>query len=595
MTPRHVHVLFVHGVGKQSRLASLLKPYQSLRAQNKSISLPLPESNLAPNWQLEQFDDHNFPSCLVLKPKEGTGSPKRVYLYEVNYAHLAEVIRKNHRIDLTQLFVRFNMEVTISALRLKEQAKVNNTLQADLKVAQHIRTLSNILLAGTIPILGFLPVLAKQFNFESVLNAFVRFFEDVVTFAMDRTGFELIASHFESTITRIKERGTDHFNAKQDEFILVSHSLGTVVAHNYLVKFWKKESGREIPINKMITCGSPIGLLCWLWLLIEHREMDFSKWEWDEFAKYPDGVDRIKPFFVWDRKIPEEGALLHKILWINVLNPLDPIATRFRQSFCFLSLSNKRVAVGLEGDSVQHFFINQGWIPGLSHTKYYDHRPATRKIDATDAGTFLELLSSIIGLTPGLTIKPTTAVQEEESWRRALKILNVWRWTLVLCGIGLFVWAFSDLVEGEDKLFWLVLVLLSVVYWRLSVWILAAFQKLIWGYPSEKISRETIKKHLPWYSAYVRRPPWRVRPKWLFQMVSVVVAGLVIESPRMMSFFLAGPRLFEVKQLGKDLLYGSVFTILFALAELLKNWAGIVKALSLAGSAVAEAKDKQGS
>src|SRR5258706_362186 len=106
---------------------------------------------------------------------------------------------------------------------------------------------------------------------------FTRFFEDIATFAMDKNGEQLISAHVDRTVQNIVSGplfSPPTNNNKEDTFVIAAHSLGAIVAHNYLVRQWGL-GGRLVP-TKLLTFGSPIGLVCWLWLFLDFPSFQFS-------------------------------------------------------------------------------------------------------------------------------------------------------------------------------------------------------------------------------------------------------------------------------------------------------------------------------
>src|SRR5439155_21006429 len=119
--PRNIHVLFVHGVGAHSRLSSFLQPWQSLRANTRNPETAVEGEDLNPEWPLQVFDDSAATPFLKMhKPGATSGQTEAIYFYEVNYSELAAVIRANHPLDLTALFVGFDLAVNVARSRLKQ-------------------------------------------------------------------------------------------------------------------------------------------------------------------------------------------------------------------------------------------------------------------------------------------------------------------------------------------------------------------------------------------------------------------------------------------------------------------------------------------
>lgn len=173
-----VHVLFVHGVGEHSHLSSLLRAYQSLRADTSCPEAPVRPEDPIPGWRLVEFSQDGAGvgvPWLLLGPDDGSeegeagptapGEPRRVFLYEVNYSELAGVIRRNHRLDLTTLFVGLDLAVAIARGRLAThppRAAASTLDHAALaRVAQQV---AGVLVALTVPILGLPSLLLRRFT-----------------------------------------------------------------------------------------------------------------------------------------------------------------------------------------------------------------------------------------------------------------------------------------------------------------------------------------------------------------------------------------------------------------------------------------------
>jgi hypothetical protein len=66
-----------------------------------------------PGWRLTHFEEGATPPYLTLEPRVAPppGSVGAVRMYEVNYSSFAGVVRQNHRIDLTNLFLGLDFAV----------------------------------------------------------------------------------------------------------------------------------------------------------------------------------------------------------------------------------------------------------------------------------------------------------------------------------------------------------------------------------------------------------------------------------------------------------------------------------------------------
>ena len=190
--PRNVHVLFVHGVGTHSRLSSLLQAYQALRANIRSPEAPTGYEDWNPEWKLRQFDDGagtpTTPHLKLALDATTPGATEAIYLYEVNYSALAGVVRANQPIDLTGLFVGFDLAVNVARKRLQEKSVHPRSADCydidDSKLALTVQKLSGVFVAATVPILGLPSLVFSRFT-HNMVAVFTRFFEDIATFSLD--------------------------------------------------------------------------------------------------------------------------------------------------------------------------------------------------------------------------------------------------------------------------------------------------------------------------------------------------------------------------------------------------------------------------
>ena len=203
-----VHLLTVHGVGGHDHLSNLLRTYQSFRANLTSVESPIEGEDQIPGWRLIQFEEGGTPPVLTLQPREtpiedGVGT---VCLYEVNYSGFAGVIRRNHPIDLTGLFLGLDVAVCAARLRLKEAPPASSVLGGEsAQLGRCLQRVAGVLAAGTIPIIG-LPAIIFRNYFGTFIATFTRFFEDIATFVLDKNGEQLISAHLDRTMETIAKR-----------------------------------------------------------------------------------------------------------------------------------------------------------------------------------------------------------------------------------------------------------------------------------------------------------------------------------------------------------------------------------------------------
>lgn len=489
---KRIHVLFVHGVGRHSRLSSLFQAFQSLRSYTQSPEAPLEFEDPFPGWKLKEFNDASDPVRLELEPLPGTdtGGAKVVFLYEVNYSMIAGVVRENQPLDLTHMLVSLDLAVNVARNRLRRViAKPLATdpplteLQYHLALAETVQKITGVFVAATVPVLGLPSIFLRKYV-APIADEFTRFFEDVATFAMDRNGEALISAHVDHTIGAIaKHLSRDGDPAAADEFIVVAHSLGTVVTHSFLVRSWANDKVPEPDIlpDKVITMGSPIGLVSWMWRFLDFRGLRFSS---DPEVWYK------LPYFTWKGVAAPSKPAGRRIEWINVVNHLDPIATQFPPSDLFLSMPAADVAARLEGGTVESFFIKTGglWSIGQSHTQYFD-----------DKEKFLRYLGQVMLMVGGWGGKPKSR-DSTQHWQLTRTQLLVWQAILGVTGLGLIATYCSGIASicGSVIPWWSWWFVLIYAWPPFTMSVLAFFQRLIRGGPTKRTLVETIRE-LPWF------------------------------------------------------------------------------------------------
>ena len=456
----------VHGVGRHDRLSSLLEVYQAIRSNLRSPEAPALIEDRIADWRLERFDEGTNPPYLKLRfayPPE-PGDATVVYLYEVNYSHLAGVIRANHRLDLTTLFV--GLDVAICSARQKQHGKLATMFPGQpAAVARSLQRVSGVMAAATGPLLGAPSLLLSRYG-RNFLSAFTRFFEDVATYALDKSGEQLISEHLDRVVQNI--RNSDQFAAAgagvQNDFVMAGHSLGSVVTHSFLVRHWQDGM---LP-GTVVTFGSPIGLITWLWLFLDFTDFDFGQWR------------EVNTYFCWDPSFNTAGPL-RPVKWINVVNCLDPIATAFPDQATDFSRSPEELQRDLLGGGVMHRYCGPAKFTatGRAHTEYLHDREG-----------FLEILQRAAGLQrePAEAVVGNDRAQHWLGTARVLGRVRVVAWlTAVAFAVGycaIVAWHYRD---------WRVLAAAGVyVVPAITVGGLAFVQRLCFGGRTKRITRDTI-------------------------------------------------------------------------------------------------------
>ena len=119
---------------------------------------------------------------------------------------------------------------------------------------------------------------------------------------------------------------------KPDKIIIIAHSLGSVIAFDYLFGFRKYKLSLKVKIDALITLGSPV------------------------------------PLFIASMGFPESKITLPKNIrrWINIIDPDDGIARFCKPHF-------KKI-------KVKDIVVNTGWNPINAHTKYFSSKKVARII-----------------------------------------------------------------------------------------------------------------------------------------------------------------------------------------------------------------------
>jgi len=476
----------VHGVGRHDPLSSLLRIYQSFRSNLRSPEAPVLFEDRIPDWRLDDVNEDAVPPYLRLVPRfpSEAADISAVYLYEVNYSTLAGIVRQNHPLDLTRLFTGFDMGVVSTRQALKD-SRPTIDVGDPARLSRILQRISGVLVAATVPILGAPSMLLRNYT-DTFVAAYTRFFEDVATFALDKNGEQLIAAHIDRTVENIvgSTRFTGIDGTLNSELVIAAHSLGTVVVHNQLVRKWTSANVDCVP-SRLVTFGSPIGLITWLWLFLDFPGLAFN-------ADEPSGTN----YFCWS-PASNAGKAAKRITWINVLNRLDPIATAFPLAAADLSRPAAEVSASLTGGSVVHRFCGDSNLTsvGAAHMTYLHDRSG-----------LLEILLRTADLRHDDPLKVETAAPDTH-WRATqstLETMSMLLWlsavALAVAYCGLVAWTFDDArVLLASGLF---------AFPRVTIWLLAFWQRLFFGGPTKRIPTERIAA-LSWFD--LTSFPYRLR------------------------------------------------------------------------------------
>jgi hypothetical protein len=483
-----VHLLTVHGVGLHDQLANLLRTYQTFRANLTSVEAPLMGEDQIPGWRLVQFEEGAAPPLLKLEPRveppPGPDSVGAVYMYEVNYSGFAGVIRENHPIDLTSLFV--GLDLAVCAARQRPRVNASSVFGGETRrLAACLQRFSSVLTAATVPTIG-LPSIVFRDYIGTFVATFTRFFADIATFALDKNGEQLISTHLDRTITTISAA-----MKPGDRLVVAAHSLGSVVVHNFVVRQWTA-AGARFP-DTVVTFGSPIGLLAWIWLFLDFEDMDFGR-----------QIGGGEHYFCWNPVSTGKEAR-KKLAWVNVVNCVDPIATAFPEAALDLSATAAEIAAGLQGGTIAHRYFGPARVTavGGSHTEYLN-----------DKSGFLRILLRAAGLASGDPEACAGIRSADENRTASLAVLRTVQWGLyasALATIALYCWAVARQF-GDLRTLWVV----PVFAWpALTIAFLAFFQRLMLGGPTKRIP-----------AAQIREMRWSDGASWPYRLREMILRGL---------------------------------------------------------------------
>jgi hypothetical protein len=469
-----VHLLMVHGVGTHARLANVLRTYQTLRANLTSAEAPTTAEDRIPGWRLAAFDEAAALPFLELAspldPQTGRAKPttqaEHVYLYEVNYATFAGVVRRNHKLDLTSLLLGLDLAIVMA--RGRARAVTASVLGGDTATLGRIlQRVAQTLAACTAPIIGVPSLLFRRY-LGTFVGVYTRFLEDVATYVVDKSGEDLIEAHFDQTVTQIAGNMLGG-----DRLVIAAHSLGSVVTHNFLVRNWRSSEHR-LP-DRVVTFGSPIGLLVWVWLLLDFYDMNFSR-----------PVAPGDRYFSWT-PVPSPGSHQREIAWTNAVNLGDPLATLFPLAAVDLGAGGAVAAAGLVGGAIQHRFFGRAAVASVAgaHTAYLD-----------DKAGFVELLLRAAELAPGTPDDVTDARDADGHWRDTCDIVTRTQRVMSL-GVVLFIIAYIVLIvriTGDWRAIWFV----PAFAWpAATIGGLALFQRLMFGGPTKRVLPDDILELKP--------------------------------------------------------------------------------------------------
>lgn len=482
-------VLFVHGVGEQSQLSALLRPILSLKTD---LSAGLSQtggakrtSDLLPDWEISGCELHLSPPYVELRrnPPSDKG-PDVIRFYEFNYSNLTSVIREVSSVGLERLLADFHEDIAAATGQLTDDRnEIPAIKSSDIEIAKEALRIGDVILAASAPMLGLFPLFTGYFGIGHVVKAYRRFFADVATCALDYPSGSLLFEHFDSAVESIRKK--EKFG-EDDQFIIVAHSLGSVIAHNYLVRNWiNRPPSNPKPLTKLLTFGSPIGILCWLWLLTDYRGLDPARWRYSGMHSQPNFRTQWREFatFLWERKPIQNTDCLHKVTWVNVVNKLDPIATTFPDQFAFFGAEESALKTALP-EGIQHTAIQKDWWHGFPHNTYFNDRSSDAPPTGMEAETFSNVLMEVTGLRPPRSNKYRPI--HDGFWQDAINSILWFRATSWVIGASLLASSLLIFYREPESPFLLgprLLYLVPAVAYcwpRNPVRLLALWHKVLW-------------------------------------------------------------------------------------------------------------------
>lgn len=477
-------VLFVHGLGEQSQLSALLHPLLSLTTHletgltgTQRNHLP----NLLPDWDVVDLDIHRSPPSIQLTHNPSAGSPDAVKFYEFNYSHLTEVIRDINAVSLERLLAQFHEELAVALPPLDKAGS------GEAAIAKHVLRIGDVVLASSAPMLGIFPFFTQYLGLGHVIKAYRRFFADVATCALDYPGADLLFSHFNRTVESIFEKEGEL--GADDQFIIVAHSLGTVLTHGYLVQRWSEGKSPRLPVpQKILTFGTAVSLLCWLWLYLDYELMNPNKWK----ARTIGRPGRFEEFmtFCWSKLDLPQGFSPQPLKWINVLNRLDPIATKVPSPYVFFDAPPASIASALPA-GVEHRFTYRGWWRGSPHNTYFQDRPFSRKSAPTQYEQFSDILMEVLGFANPRP--PEDRIPEQKHWTSTN--ISLWcfssaAYLLGLAAMAFAVWSYSAHNLWRENTHWGYLTPLCLfAIPGFVVTVLSLAHKMVWGSWRERVAK----------------------------------------------------------------------------------------------------------
>jgi hypothetical protein len=253
-----------------------------------------------------------------------------------------------------------------------------------------------------------------------------------------------------------------------DRLGVAAHSLGSVVLHNYVVREWTRGSCR-IP-DTVITFGSTLGLLIWVWLFLDFEDMNFER---------PISADR---YFCWN-PVSRGQQPRPMVSWINVANSVDPIATVFPVEALDLSAPVATIARALHGGGIEHRYMGEDRVGrvGSAHGHYLN-----------DKQGFLQILLRAAALASGKPEHVPSAHTAARHWNSTRSVLLQLQWLLFAIAAGAIGVYFAVVGAGvnDERKWWFAVVYL---FPPLTIGVLAFFQRLLLGGPTKRLTSTLVR------------------------------------------------------------------------------------------------------
>lgn len=217
----------------------------------------------------------------------------------------------------------------------------------------------------------------------------------------------------------------------------------------------------------VVTFGSPIGLITWLWLFLDFEGFDFNRWR------------QVDTYFCWDPIVNKAGPGT-PLKWVNVVNCLDPIASAFPDQAVDLSRTGDELRDEL-GGGVTHCHCGPAKFTatGRAHTDYLHDRDG-----------FLEILQRAAGLRPG-AVEEVACNRPRDHWSGTWRVLGRVRLVMWFTAIA-FALGYCAIVAWHFQEWRVMAATFLFAIPAVTVGGMAFVQRFFFGGRTKRISRQRI-------------------------------------------------------------------------------------------------------